>query len=189
MSRTKESASLILVTHIFDLYFFVNLLHDTYHGIHSSIKLDNVEVNLFIFEFLDQFLYIKTFDRALREVVVRSTTYFQTMARCITNQEDLFSSLFSPILKQALFEAPLDIFTSITTSIGCDILDEIFTSLRVLSKRVDCKSFVVGEISITNERNPYFEISFTSLGYHLVDNLIYRVFGSCNPTCHRASTV
>ena len=85
------------------------------------------------------------------------------MARSITDQEDLFTCFLSPILNQAHLETTLHILSLISSTSCIYSLDVVFDRLDIFSESLDCKSLIVGEVSIANEGHPHLDALFSCL--------------------------
>jgi len=57
--------------------------------------------------------------------------------RSIQDEDDALACLFGPILQKAKFEASLDVFALVATSISVGILDESFDAVNIVCERLE----------------------------------------------------
>ena len=148
VGHLNVNAHLCLVVHVQDIK----------HLISVRSHLNCIEVDLLLCKLFDLLLNQASLGVALGVRISTAIVILYTMAWCIGNKNGV-SALSLPILLQSIFESSSNIFWSISTTNGSQLLQELMASLNVITEVKDLSNiFAVAVISVGDNRDANLDV-------------------------------
>ena len=112
------------------------------------------------------------------------------MSWSISDQEHPFGGLGSPVLHKQDFDASNHILRDIGASFSWDVFDEITHLVEIRSELLDGESFIVLNVSVTNEADADSDLTFLlALLLDTSDDLLQSLLSPIDPPLHGGGTV
>ena len=112
-----------------------------------------------------------------------------TVRWCISDDNNSFKGLFSPVLKQAYFESALRVLRYVISSLSLDTAHKCFKLVDILCERHDFEAASVLDVSEAHERHAASKAAVLAVLHHFIDDILDSLVYFFNPVAHCESAV